>query len=93
MIAFAYYGAKNGLLSELLPLLPAADHYCEPFSGSATELYSAGTWQKIRFKSRKVPMSRGAGLIRQECLWVNYNPYPTGSGIQTTIFHDESFTK
>ena len=57
------------------------------------ELYSAGTWQKIRFKSRKVPMSRGAGLIRQECLWVNYNPYPTGSEIQTTIFHDESFTK
>lgn len=38
MIAFAYYGAKNGLLPELLPLLPAADHYCEPFAGSATVL-------------------------------------------------------
>lgn len=38
MIAFAYYGAKNGLLTQLLPLLPAADHYCEPFAGSATVL-------------------------------------------------------
>lgn len=38
MIAFAYYGAKNGLLSTLLPLLPECDHYCEPYAGSATVL-------------------------------------------------------
>ena len=38
MIAFAYYGAKNGLLKDLLPLLPECSHYCEPFSGSATVL-------------------------------------------------------
>lgn len=38
MIAFSYYGAKNGLLSYLLPLLPESDHYCEPFCGSAAVL-------------------------------------------------------
>lgn len=38
MIAFAYYGAKNLLLPELLPLLPECDHYVEPFCGSATVL-------------------------------------------------------
>ena len=38
MIAFAYYGAKNGLLKDLLPLLPQCAHYCEPFAGSATVL-------------------------------------------------------
>lgn len=38
MIAFAYYGGKNGLLKNLLPLLPACDHYCEPFAGSAAVL-------------------------------------------------------
>ena len=38
MIAFAYYGAKNGLLKDLLPLLPQCDHYCEPFCGSAAVL-------------------------------------------------------
>lgn len=38
MIAFSYYGAKNGLLSQLLPLLPESDHYCEVFGGSAAVL-------------------------------------------------------
>lgn len=38
MIAFAYYGAKNGLLTNLLPLLPECSHYCEPFCGSAAVL-------------------------------------------------------
>lgn len=38
LIAFAYYGGKQRLLSDLLPLLPKADHYCEPFAGSAAVL-------------------------------------------------------
>ncbi len=38
LIAFAYYGGKNRHLAEILPLLPAADHYCEPFAGSAAVL-------------------------------------------------------
>lgn len=38
MISFAYYGAKNGLLKQLLPLLPYTDHFCEPFAGSAAVL-------------------------------------------------------
>lgn len=38
MISFAYYGAKNGLLKHLLPLLPECSHYCEPFCGSAAVL-------------------------------------------------------
>lgn len=132
MIAFAYYGAKNGLLAELLPLLPASDHYCEPFAGSATvllnrkpspietmndlngdlvnffrvlrdqpgelaavltrcagrvalsgydspimsELYPG--WIRTSFKSRRVPMSRGSGLVRQEILWTNYDPHQNG---------------
>lgn len=38
LIAFAYYGGKNRHLADILPLLPAADHYCEPFAGSAAVL-------------------------------------------------------
>jgi len=38
MIAFAYYGAKNGMLSTLLPMLPKCSHYVEPFCGSAAVL-------------------------------------------------------
>lgn len=38
LIAFAYYGGKNRHLADILPLLPAADHYCEPFAGSAAIL-------------------------------------------------------
>lgn len=38
LIAFAYYGGKNRHLKDILPLLPAADHYCECFAGSASVL-------------------------------------------------------
>lgn len=38
LIAFAYYGGKYKHLADILPLLPAADHYCEPFCGSAAVL-------------------------------------------------------
>ncbi len=38
MITFAYYGAKNTHLSNILPLLPQTDHYVEPFCGSAAVL-------------------------------------------------------
>lgn len=34
-IAFGWYGGKFSHLEWLLPLLPAAHHYCEPFAGSA----------------------------------------------------------
>ena len=37
-IAFGWYGGKYGHLNWLLPLLPAAHHYCEPFAGSAAVL-------------------------------------------------------
>jgi DNA adenine methylase len=37
-IAFGWYGGKFNHLDWLLPLLPAAHHYCEPFSGSAAVL-------------------------------------------------------
>ncbi len=35
---FGWYGGKFNHLDWLLPLLPAAHHYCEPFSGSAAVL-------------------------------------------------------
>lgn len=37
-IAFGWYGGKYSHLAWLLPLLPAANHYCEPFGGSAAVL-------------------------------------------------------
>lgn len=38
MIAFGWYGGKFNHLNWLLPLLPKATHYCEPFGGSAAVL-------------------------------------------------------
>lgn len=38
MIAFGWYGGKYSHLDWLLPLLPRAQHYCEPFGGSAAVL-------------------------------------------------------
>jgi DNA adenine methylase len=38
MIAFGWYGGKYSHLDWLLPLLPTATHYCEPFGGSAAVL-------------------------------------------------------
>jgi len=37
-IAFGWYGGKYSHLNWLLPLLPKAHHYCEPFGGSAAVL-------------------------------------------------------
>ncbi len=37
-IAFGWYGGKYSHLSWLMPLLPQAHHYCEPFGGSAAVL-------------------------------------------------------
>lgn len=37
-IAFGWYGGKYNHLNWLLPLLPSAHHYCEPFGGSAAVL-------------------------------------------------------
>jgi DNA adenine methylase len=37
-IAFGWYGGKYSHLEWLLPLLPEAHHYCEPFGGSAAVL-------------------------------------------------------
>jgi DNA adenine methylase len=37
-IAFGWYGGKYSHLAWLLPLLPDANHYCEPFGGSAAVL-------------------------------------------------------
>jgi DNA adenine methylase len=38
LIAFGWYGGKYSHLDWLLPLLPKANHYCEPFGGSAAVL-------------------------------------------------------
>jgi len=38
LIAFGWYGGKFSHLAWLLPLLPEAHHYCEPFAGSAAIL-------------------------------------------------------
>ncbi len=38
LIAFGWYGGKYSHLDWLLPLLPRATHYCEPFGGSAAVL-------------------------------------------------------
>ncbi len=38
LIAFGWYGGKFSHLDWLLPLLPKATHYCEPFGGSAAVL-------------------------------------------------------
>ena len=38
MIAFGWYGGKFSQLDWLLPRLPAAHHYCEPFGGSGAVL-------------------------------------------------------
>lgn len=37
-IAFGWYGGKFNHLEWLLPLLPPAHHYCEPYAGSAAVL-------------------------------------------------------
>lgn len=37
-IAFGWYGGKYSHLDWILPLLPPAHHYCEPFGGSAAVL-------------------------------------------------------
>lgn len=37
-IAFGWYGGKYSHLDWILPLLPKAHHYCEPFGGSAAVL-------------------------------------------------------
>lgn len=37
-IVFGWYGGKFNHLDWLLPLLPGAHHYCEPFAGSAAVL-------------------------------------------------------
>jgi DNA adenine methylase len=37
-IIFGWYGGKFSHLDWLLPLLPSAHHYCEPFAGSAAVL-------------------------------------------------------
>src|SRR5512147_3063428 len=37
-IAFGWYGGKYSHLDWLLPLLPPAQHYCEPFGGSGAVL-------------------------------------------------------
>jgi DNA adenine methylase len=37
-MAFGWYGGKFSHLDWLLPLLPEAHHYCEPFAGSAAVL-------------------------------------------------------
>lgn len=38
LIAFGWYGGKYSHLDWLLPLLPACEHYCEPFAGSGAVL-------------------------------------------------------
>ena len=38
LICFGWYGGKFSHLKWLLPLLPKAHHYCEPFAGSAAVL-------------------------------------------------------
>jgi len=38
LISFGWYGGKYSHLDWLLPLLPEAHHYCEPFGGSAAVL-------------------------------------------------------
>ncbi|MGB8507980.1 MAG: DNA adenine methylase [Pyrinomonadaceae bacterium] len=38
LIAFGWYGGKYSHLDWLMPLLPEAAHYCEPFGGSAAVL-------------------------------------------------------
>lgn len=37
-IAFGWYGGKFSHIDWLLPLLPVAEHFCEPFGGSAAVL-------------------------------------------------------
>lgn len=38
LITFGWYGGKFSHLKWLIPLLPSAHHYCEPFAGSAAVL-------------------------------------------------------
>lgn len=40
VLAFGWYGGKYSHLDWLLPLLPEAHHYCEPFAGSAAVLFN-----------------------------------------------------
>ena len=48
-IVFGWYGGKFNHLDWLLPLLPEARHYCEPFAGSAAVLLNREPVRTHRF--------------------------------------------
>lgn len=71
-IVFGWYGGKFNHLEWLLPLLPQAHHYCEPFAGSAAvllnrepapvETYNDMDGEVVNFF--RVLRDHGAGLQR-----------------------------
>jgi D12 class N6 adenine-specific DNA methyltransferase len=60
-IEFGWYGGKFNHLNWLLPLLPKATHYCEPFAGSAAVLPS---YALIVGNPKPVPIPRRVWHIK-----------------------------
>jgi hypothetical protein len=79
-IAFGWYGGKYSHLDWLLPLLPQAHHYCEPFGGSAAVLLTGyhcelmdrlyEDWFVYEAPPKKV---HSVKTERVEVLWTNYS--------------------
>src|SRR2546425_418368 len=76
LIVFGWYGGKYSHLKWLLPLLPKAHHYCEPFAGSGAvllnrkpnpvETYNDIDGQVVNFF--RVLRDRGDELVRSIAL-------------------------
>ena len=70
---FTYFGGKTSIAPQIAALLPAHEHYVEPFAGSLAVLLA----------KRPSPMETvndldGDIVTRTEVLWSN-RPFPQGS--------------
>lgn len=83
-IAFGWYGGKFSHLSWLLPLLPKAHHYCEPFAGSAAVLLNRDSSPVETYNDIDGDVVNFFRVLRD-------NPDELGRGIALTPFSREEF--
>lgn len=74
---FAYYGGKTRLASRIVELLPAHEHYIEPFAGGlsvllAKETEPHGNRQRPRRAADDMTgQGNGGNQARTEVIWSN----------------------